>query len=51
MKYEFTEQIFNNLMVYLDRVTLTGFKELQAMQEILNILNKPIKEDIKEEIK
>lgn len=49
MKYEFTEQILNNLMVFLDRVSMTGIKELTAMNEILNIFKNPLKEEETEE--
>jgi len=44
LKYEFTEQQINNLLSFLDRVELKGFKELQAMNEIINILQSPVQE-------
>lgn len=38
MKIEFTENDYNNLMVFLDRVECKGLKEIHAMQTILNAL-------------
>lgn len=36
----------NNLMLFLDRVEVKGFTELQAMNEILSILNPPKVEEV-----
>lgn len=44
MKYEFSEQVINNLVVFLDRIEFKGIKEHTALGEILEILRNPIKE-------
>jgi hypothetical protein len=44
MKYELSEQIINNILIFLDRCEVKGFKEINAMQEIINNLNSPINE-------
>lgn len=45
MKFHINENVINNLMIFLDRVEIKGLKELTAMNEILNVLNNPIKEE------
>jgi len=45
LKITFTEQQKNNLMIFLDRVPLKGLKEVQAINEILNALNRIAKEE------
>lgn len=45
MRFEFNEAQLNNLFVFLDRVEIKGLKEIQAMNEILNILHNPLKEE------
>lgn len=45
MKFEFTQEQLNNLMVFLDRAEMKGLKELQAMNEIINVLGNPIQEE------
>lgn len=47
VRYEFTEEMVNNLFTLLDRVEIKGFKELQVMNNILDTLNNPILEDNK----
>ena len=42
MLYEMNEQIINNLIIFLDRAGTKNLKELQAMNEILSILSKPV---------
>lgn len=48
VRYEFTEEMVNNLFTLLDRVEIKGFKELQVMNNILDTLNSPILEDNKD---
>jgi len=48
MKFELSEQTINNILIFLDRCEIKGFKEIQAMQDIINKLNSPIKEEIEE---
>lgn len=43
-KYEISEQIMNNILVFLDRVDYKGIKEIQAVNEVLQVLNNPIQE-------
>lgn len=45
MKFDFTEQQVNNLLVFMDRISLTGIKEVQAFNEIIAALNNPINEE------
>lgn len=47
MKFEFNEVQLNNLFAFLDRVEIKGLKEIQAMNEILNILHNPLKDENK----
>lgn len=44
MKYEISEQVKNNLLVFLQRTELKG-NEVPAYVEIINILNNPIIEN------
>lgn len=44
MKYEISEQVKNNLLVFLQRTDLKG-NEVPAYVEIINILNNPIIEN------
>lgn len=37
-KYELSDQTVQNLMIFLNRVQITGVKEITAMLEILNAL-------------
>lgn len=39
--YELTGQMVNNLLLFLDRVTLKGIEESSAFQEIIYALNRP----------
>lgn len=45
MKIEFAEQQLQNLIVFLDRVKYEGLKEVQAISEIMGVLNNPIKDE------
>lgn len=38
MNIVFTEKQINNLLMFLNRVTITGFAEIEAFNEIMNIL-------------
>lgn len=44
MNYKLTENQVNNLMVFLDRVPITGHHERQVMNDICYILINPIQE-------
>lgn len=46
MKYELSNEVVNNLMVFLDRVQVKGFQEIQALQEVVNALQNPDNEEI-----
>jgi hypothetical protein len=35
MKIEITQDQINNLFVFLDRIEIKGFKEIQALNEII----------------
>ena len=48
MNYKLTEQQINNLMAFLDRVTITGHQERQAMNELCYTLANPIPEAVPE---
>ncbi|WP_158560866.1 hypothetical protein [Paenibacillus contaminans] len=41
IKYELTASHVNNLLIFLDRVEFKGIKELQAINEIMNVLTSP----------
>lgn len=47
MKIELTEQLLNNLQIFLQRVDLKG-NEVPAFVEIMNALNKPTVEKVTE---
>jgi hypothetical protein len=51
MKFEFNESQLNNLIVFLDRTELKGIKEVQAFNEIMAVLNNPIKDEQSQEQK
>lgn len=38
MNITLTETQISNLLVFLDRVPITGFKEISAFNEIINVL-------------
>lgn len=40
MKIVLTDEQINNLFIFLDRVEIKGFKELQAFNEILAVFQK-----------
>lgn len=46
MKYEFSKDQINNLLIFLDRAEIKGFQELNAMNEIINILQHPVQEKV-----
>lgn len=50
MRYELSEQVLNNLIIFLDRVSFQSLKEHTALSEILGVLNNPIKEEEIKEI-
>ena len=50
MKYEIPDHVKNNIFTFLDRVQFQGFKEHAALTEILEVLSKPIQEDVKKDI-
>ena len=41
MIIELTEQQINNLIIFLDRVSIQGLTEVTAFNEIMNIFTKP----------
>lgn len=45
MIYEISEQVQQNIITFLDRVQIQGLREISAMNEILAVINNPIKED------
>jgi hypothetical protein len=45
MKFEISEQVINNLLAFLDRIEYKGFKEIAAINEIMNVLNSTVKEE------
>jgi len=47
MKYEISDQIKNNLLVFLQRVDLKGSEAL-AFVELLNVLHNPLQEEMTE---
>jgi hypothetical protein len=48
MKFEVSEADLQNIMTFLDRVEMRGFKELQAMNKILNIFQSPLPSETKQ---
>lgn len=51
MKFELSENVVKNLVLFLDRVELKGINESVALHEIVVSLNNPIKEDEPKESK
>jgi hypothetical protein len=51
MKYEISDEIKNNLFVFLDRVQFQGLKENAALNEIIMALSKPIQEEQEKDIR
>jgi hypothetical protein len=49
LKYEISERVMKNLMSFLDRVDYKGLTEVSVINEILVILNKPVKDEVKGE--
>jgi len=49
MLYEISDQVKNNILVFLDRVSYVGFREITVVNEVLNVLNNPIKESMLKE--
>lgn len=49
MKIEISEQVRNNLLTFLDRIEYKGFKEIAAINEIIEVLNKPSQLEEKDE--
>lgn len=45
MKFEISKDVIHNLMLFLDRVDIKGLKEISAMNQILDILQKPLAEE------
>jgi len=48
VKYEFNEQQICNILVFLDRTEIKGLKELQAMNEIIQVMNNPVQEYVED---
>ena len=44
MLYEISDQVRNNIFVFLDRVKYDGIKEITAVNEIMSVLSSPVKE-------
>jgi len=44
MLYKISEQVKNNIFVFLDRVKFEGIKEITAVNEIISVLSSPVKE-------
>lgn len=44
---EFTDIQLKNLLTFLDRVEIKGLQEINAINEILNVLTKPQSQDNK----
>ncbi|MEC0210241.1 hypothetical protein P4H70_14985 [Paenibacillus ehimensis] len=47
-KYEFSDTQISNLVAFLDRSEIKGFREIQAMNEIMHILNNPLLDEADE---
>lgn len=45
MKLEFNESQLKNLVVFLDRIEFKGLQEVQAINEIINVINNPVKDE------
>lgn len=40
-QFNLSDEVLNNLMVFLDRVDLKGLKEVNAMNQILHVFTHP----------
>ncbi len=45
-KYEFSDNQIRNLLTFLDRAEIKGFHEIQAINDIVSILNNPLQCDL-----
>lgn len=45
LKFEFRQDQLKNLLIFLDRSGTRNFQELEAMNQIINILKNPIIEN------
>lgn len=45
MKFEMDEQTLNNLVAFLNRVEYRGLQEVQAINQIMEILSSPEKNE------
>lgn len=45
MKFEMDEQTLNNLVAFLNRVEYRGLQEVQAINQIMEILSNPEKKE------
>jgi len=43
MLYEISDQVKNNILVFLDKVSYVGFREITAVNEIITVLSNPVK--------
>jgi len=50
MLYEIPDHVKNNIIEFLNRTPFQGFKEHAALTEILEVLSKPIQEDVEKDI-
>ncbi|MBU7316150.1 hypothetical protein [Paenibacillus oleatilyticus] len=41
-KYEFSDNQIRNLLTFLNRAEIKGFHEIQAINDIVSILNNPL---------
>jgi hypothetical protein len=46
--YEISDNMRNNILVFLDRIQLQGIKEAQALTEIVVALSFPVKDEKQE---
>lgn len=46
-KYELSESVISNLMIFLDRTSYKGLKEHQALNEIIHALQNPLEDNKK----
>lgn len=44
-KYILSEEVINNLIIFLDRVQTTGHKERNAMNQIMVAISTPIEDE------
>jgi hypothetical protein len=42
MNYEISEEVKQNLLAFLNRVSIQGLQEISAINKILTVLNSPI---------